>query len=281
MLTREVMQVGLAITELPEEFKPHRRLKKVYEDRRKMIETGENVDWGMAEALAFGTLLAEGACAFYSGDAKSFKPDQLVLPQEHQCEVVSCCHLTCILGTTCARPGNVTVTRSKGNSQSKPWIAAGNHVRLSGQDVERGTFSHRHSVVHDQKTGDKYTPLAHVFQGQRPGQFTVSNSSLSEFGILGFELGYSLENPNSLVIWEGEATVILMLRYTNHLTQERALILPIYRLQALKDIQKAHHHPEVLTFCKAHSLSGLVLKANAWCCSSIWGLCQWSSGKLN
>ena len=81
--------------------------------------------------------------------------------------------------------------------------AAGNHVRLSGQDVERGTFSHRHTVIHDQKTGDKYTPLAHVFQGQRPGQFTVSNSSLSEFGILGFELGYSLENPNSLVIWEG------------------------------------------------------------------------------
>ena len=53
-------QVGLAITELPEDFQTHRRLKKVYDDRRKMIETGENVDWGMAEALAFGTLLAEG-----------------------------------------------------------------------------------------------------------------------------------------------------------------------------------------------------------------------------
>ena len=77
-------------------------------------------------------------------------------------------------------------------------------MRLSGQDVERGTFSHRHAVVHDQKSGEKYTPLAHVFSGQKPGQFTVSNSSLSEFGILGFELGYSLENPNSLVLWEGE-----------------------------------------------------------------------------
>ena len=53
--------MGLAITELPEQFQSHRRLKKVYEDRRKMIETGENVDWGMAEALAFGTLLAEGS----------------------------------------------------------------------------------------------------------------------------------------------------------------------------------------------------------------------------
>ena len=52
--------MGLAITELPENFNPHRRLKKIFEDRRKMIETGEGVDWGMAEALAFGTLLAEG-----------------------------------------------------------------------------------------------------------------------------------------------------------------------------------------------------------------------------
>ena len=64
-------------------------------------------------------------------------------------------------------------------------LRAGNHVRLSGQDCERGTFSHRHSVVHDQKTAESYTPLGHVFSGQKPGQFTVSNSSLSEFGILG------------------------------------------------------------------------------------------------
>lgn len=64
-------------------------------------------------------------------------------------------------------------------------ILAGNHVRLSGQDCERGTFSHRHAVLHDQKTAESYTPLGHVFSGQKPGQFTVSNSSLSEFGILG------------------------------------------------------------------------------------------------
>ena len=55
-----VVQVGYAITALPDDFNPHRRLKKVYEERRKMVETGEDVDWGMAEALAFGTLLAEG-----------------------------------------------------------------------------------------------------------------------------------------------------------------------------------------------------------------------------
>ena len=55
-----------------------------------------------------------------------------------------------------------------------------------------------------QETGESYTPLAHVFSGQKHGQFTVSNSNLSEFGILGFELGYALENPNSLVIWEAQ-----------------------------------------------------------------------------
>ena len=66
-----------------------------------------------------------------------------------------------------------------------PLRVAGNHVRLSGQDCERGTFSHRHAVVHDQETAESYTPLGHVFSGQKPGQFTVSNSSLSEFGILG------------------------------------------------------------------------------------------------
>ncbi len=61
-------------------------------------------------------------------------------------------------------------------------------MRLSGQDCERGTFSHRHAVVHDQQTAESYTPLGHVFSGQKPGQFTVSNSSLSEFGILGEQL---------------------------------------------------------------------------------------------
>jgi 2-oxoglutarate dehydrogenase complex dehydrogenase (E1) component-like enzyme len=52
--------------------------------------------------------------------------------------------------------------------------------------------------------GAKYIPLAHVFSGQKPFQFTVTNSSLSEYGVLGFELGYSMENPNSLVLWEAQ-----------------------------------------------------------------------------
>jgi len=79
----------------------------------------------------------------------------------------------------------------------------GTHVRLSGQDVERGTFSHRHHVLHHQ-TQDKstYKPLANLYPDQAP--YSISNSSLSEYGILGFELGYSMTNPNALVIWEAQ-----------------------------------------------------------------------------
>eukprot|EP00249_Psilotum_nudum_P024731 c29278_g1_i4 orf=531-3692(-) len=83
-------------------------------------------------------------------------------------------------------------------------LVEGNHVRLSGQDVERGTFSHRHAVVHDQLSGEKYCPLDNVLMDQENEMFTVSNSSLSEFGVLGFEVGYSMENPNSLVCWEAQ-----------------------------------------------------------------------------
>jgi 2-oxoglutarate dehydrogenase E1 component len=79
----------------------------------------------------------------------------------------------------------------------------GNHVRISGQDVERGTFSHRHCVVHDQKKfGEKYAPLRSIDPSQ--AAFNSCNSSLSEFAVLGFELGYSLENPASLVMWEAQ-----------------------------------------------------------------------------
>lgn len=82
-------------------------------------------------------------------------------------------------------------------------LKEGVHVRLSGQDVERGTFSHRHHVLHHQKV-DKatYRPLANLYPDQAP--YTVSNSSLSEYGVLGFEFGYSITNPNALVIWEAQ-----------------------------------------------------------------------------
>lgn len=102
--------VGKAITVFPENFTPHRAVRKIYEQRAQMIETGEGIDWGFAEALAFATLVVEG-----------------------------------------------------------------NHVRLSGQDVERGTFSHRHAVVHDQETGDIYCPFDHVIMNQNEELFTVSN----------------------------------------------------------------------------------------------------------
>ncbi|KAK3256664.1 hypothetical protein CYMTET_34209 [Cymbomonas tetramitiformis] len=129
-------KIGMGATEVPEHFNMHRAVRRVYEGRRKMIESAEGIDWAFAEALAFGTLMAEG-----------------------------------------------------------------NHVRLSGQDVERGTFGHRHAVVHDQKTGERFVSLKNL---PVQSEFSVSNSSLSEFGVLGFELGYSMEHPNSLVIWEAQ-----------------------------------------------------------------------------
>ncbi|KAF9888024.1 2-oxoglutarate dehydrogenase E1 component [Aspergillus nanangensis] len=81
-------------------------------------------------------------------------------------------------------------------------VGEGYHVRVSGQDVERGTFSQRHAVLHDQETENTYTPLQHISEGQ--GTFAISNSSLSEFGALGFEYGYSLTSPNALVMWEAQ-----------------------------------------------------------------------------
>ncbi|KAL1323089.1 hypothetical protein HN51_068117 [Arachis hypogaea] len=132
-------KIGKSITTLPDNITPHRAVKKFYEQRVQMLESGEGIDWGFAEALAFATLIAEG-----------------------------------------------------------------NHVRLSGQDVERGTFSHRHAIIHDQQTGVKYCPLDHVNPNQRKEMFTVSNSTLSEYGVMGFEFGYSMENPHSLVMWEAQ-----------------------------------------------------------------------------
>lgn len=80
--------------------------------------------------------------------------------------------------------------------------AQGTRVRLTGQDSERGTFSHRHSVLHDAKNGSIYRPLDHVTPDQAPVE--IYNSPLSEMGVMGFEYGYSLDYPDALVLWEAQ-----------------------------------------------------------------------------
>ncbi|MGI2324177.1 MULTISPECIES: 2-oxoglutarate dehydrogenase E1 component [Methylococcus] len=78
----------------------------------------------------------------------------------------------------------------------------GRNVRLTGQDVGRGTFFHRHAIVHDQRTGEVCAPLQHLRAGQ--GRFDIYDSLLSEEGVLGFEYGYSSSEPDTLVIWEAQ-----------------------------------------------------------------------------
>lgn len=78
----------------------------------------------------------------------------------------------------------------------------GHHVRISGQDVERGTFSHRHAVVTVEDSEEKYVPLANLSENQ--AKFDIYNSLLSEYGVLGFDYGYAMASPNSLVIWEAQ-----------------------------------------------------------------------------
>jgi len=78
----------------------------------------------------------------------------------------------------------------------------GKDVRMSGQDVRRGTFSHRHAVFYDNKSFEPYNRLSQISDKQ--GEFRIFNSLLSEFAVLGFEYGYSLATPNSLVIWEAQ-----------------------------------------------------------------------------
>ena len=81
-------------------------------------------------------------------------------------------------------------------------VNEGTRVRFSGQDVERGTFSQRHSVLIDQETERRYKPLSNIREGQ--GKYEVINSMLSEEAVLGFEYGYSLSEPNALTLWEAQ-----------------------------------------------------------------------------
>jgi len=81
-------------------------------------------------------------------------------------------------------------------------LTEGIHIRLTGQDTERGTFSHRHLVLHDENTGLKYTPMQNLEDASAP--FELYNSPLSEIACLGFEYGYSAASPSSLVLWEAQ-----------------------------------------------------------------------------
>lgn len=81
-------------------------------------------------------------------------------------------------------------------------LAENRIVRMSGQDVKRGTFSHRHSYFFDSSTNEPYCGLDHVKEGQEP--FRIYNSLLSEYGVLGFEYGYAMATPNALMVWEAQ-----------------------------------------------------------------------------
>jgi 2-oxoglutarate dehydrogenase E1 component len=132
-----IHQAGEKICNLPENFNFHSTIKRLFEAKKKMFETGKGFDWATAESLAFGTLLLEGY-----------------------------------------------------------------PVRFVGQDSSRGTFSQRHAGVLDQNTGEKYYPLKNLSPEQ--AQFEIIDSFLSEFGVLGFEYGYSLSSPETLVLWEAQ-----------------------------------------------------------------------------
>src|SRR6476660_582574 len=73
---------------------------------------------------------------------------------------------------------------------------------MSGQDVQRGTFSHRHAILRDENTDKTYNRLSHI--PHATGRFRIYNSLLSEYAVLGFEYGYALANPNALVLWEAQ-----------------------------------------------------------------------------
>ena len=125
------------ITSIPDGVQVQRQVAKIYDDRRKMAGGALPLNWGMAELLAYGTLLEEGY-----------------------------------------------------------------PIRITGQDVRRGTFSHRHAVVFNQKDGEAYLPLANLSVDQP--RFDIYDSVLSEEAVLAFEYGYATTAPTGLIIWEAQ-----------------------------------------------------------------------------
>ena len=129
--------IGRALSTWPAEFNIHPKIKKMAEERGKVIAAHGRIEWSLGELLAFGSLIMDGI------------------------------------------PG-----------------------RLSGQDCRRGTFSQRHSYWYDVKTRERHAPLDHIAGKQ--AKFCIYNSPLSEAAVLGFDYGYSLAEPNMLIIWEAQ-----------------------------------------------------------------------------
>jgi 2-oxoglutarate dehydrogenase E1 component len=121
----------------PADFTPLKKIEKLLQDKVKLLDTENKIDWATGELLSYSSLLVDGK-----------------------------------------------------------------DVRMSGQDVKRGTFSHRHAVIADEKTNSGYNRLNHFNDAQ--GKFRIFNSLLSEYGVLGFEYGYGMANPDALVIWEAQ-----------------------------------------------------------------------------
>ena len=130
-------EIAARTARVPSYFNVHKKLQAILDARAKCVTQGSGIDWGLGEALAFGSLLLEGT-----------------------------------------------------------------PVRLSGQDSSRGTFAHRHAVLVDQDSGEEYAPLDHLSDNQ--ARFEVYDSLLSEAAVLGFEYGYSLADPSTLVLWEAQ-----------------------------------------------------------------------------
>ena len=134
---KEFSKVSELMLKLPPEFALQARVEKVLETRKKMSVGAQPIDWGYAENMAYGTLIAKNR-----------------------------------------------------------------NIRITGQDVGRGTFFHRHAVLHNTKNGESYIPLRHLMLEQ--GSFSLYDSFLSEEAVLGFEYGYSTTEPDDLVIWEAQ-----------------------------------------------------------------------------
>lgn len=129
--------ISKLVSTVPEGVKFLRKAEKILAGRAKMVFESDTLDWGMAETLAYGSLMEEGF-----------------------------------------------------------------NIRISGQDVERGTFSHRHAILRDEISEERINLLN--TNSENKGKMDIYNSFLSEYGVLGFDYGYAMANPNTLTIWEAQ-----------------------------------------------------------------------------